>query len=511
MSCIRKKLEKNSKLVALRDLVGDSPWPNIEEEPAVPPKALKWVAYLQHENPATEAVQYRNIAILAEQLNEVMKGLFNPEDKFLKPTAACLMGSSRPSQKIDEEKQYREALQGAKNLRAFTRKISSLIHKPGLGPCTPPHIAMIHLNGFDKLELASAGLDTMITVCGTKKAEKWQAITWIDMDPAGETAPSTICDKIRSSRQRKTRLRVHVGADSLWSGKTERRDTFAEKPALTLDSALNPEQGHLLEEMERLDLAIKIARSLFCLIWNPLVCGPWKSSNIHILKQQGQSLTVQPYIEGQMHVQNTNFDMEADGKSRRSLILDVGVILWELLLPSKIVVTPEDERPDEDECNDDVDPIFNALAREHNAARTAPGCNNICLYIIGNCLDLYYIDDEFNSTQLQSDIYHKIVRPLWDYIETYDESTSSASSRPCIPSPTPTQRGIQSIKRSSPSARSMPAKRLRTAHPVSMTIPKIQSPPPTSSTSTTAVLLTSNGTVSPDNRTVYGEPAASPH
>lgn len=494
--------------------MGGSSWPSLEEEPAVPREALRWVTYLQCENQGTEAVQYRCIANQAERFNQIMGRLFELEHETTAPTAACFMGSSRLSEVMTEEDLYRKELSAAEGLRVFTKRLSRLIPWPSPESCKPPHGAMIHLNGFDQLEL-----DTLITLCGTDETEKWHSITWVAKDPAERTGQSSICDKIRESRRLKSRLRVHVGTDGLWSGRnSERMETFAKRPALTLDSALNSNQGPLSGKRQRLDLAVKIARSFFCLIWSPLVCSPWNSATIHISEHQDRSQTVKPYIEGRLHFQDADLKLQPGCNSRRPLILNIGVLLWELLFGGKIVVTSEDDRSEEtdeddgDERDDkDTIGIFNALHREHWKARKL-WVDEICLGIIGNCLDLYVIcDDEANSAQVQCDIYHKIVRPLWDYADTYDESVSPVSNRPCTPSQIPAQQRIQPIKRSAPSACLPPAKRPRTAYPVSMAVPKIQPPSLTTSTSTISYLLTANGTVSPDNLTVYGKPALTLH
>ena len=475
------------------------------------PDALKWVTYLQLENSATEAAQYRCITNQVERFNDTMRRLFDLESRVDKPTAARFVESTRLSPEIDEKKRDTEALLAAEKLCFITRNLSSLMHQPNLEPCNPPHGVMIHLNGFDQLEI-----DTLITICGPDKpgkegkagrlnTEKWHEITWVAGAPVPKTTQSTICQKVRWSRTKMTRLRILVGLDGSWSGTTsERMGEFAKKPVVTLDSALNSKQGPWLKKKERLDLAIKIARSLFYLIRSPWVCSPWSSATIHILEQRGQtakpSATVKPYIESQMRVHDSDLERKPECKNRKSLILDIGVLLWELLLGRKIVVNSEDGRGEEEDSDesDDEDTIFYALSREEITARDC--CvDEICLDIIANCLDLYVLsDDESTSATLQSDIYYKIVRPLWNYVETYNDTTSSAASYMRASSLLPAHRRISELTTPSPPGVGLPwAPYLNPALHTNVTIPVVAAPLTSSSHPATAALLTSGGTVSP--------------
>ena len=118
-------------------------------------------------------------------------------------------------------------------------------------------------------------------------------------------------------------------------------------------------------------------------------------------------------------------------------MLDLGVLLWELLLDRKVTITPGDRGFDDDDQGDseesaeedeenaqetkderEFDALFNALSREEDQLREIPGYDIPCLDIIANCINAVgYAEDKLvDLEQVRSHVYSTIVTPLKDYV-----------------------------------------------------------------------------------------------
>ncbi|KAL4925790.1 5'-methylthioadenosine/S-adenosylhomocysteine nucleosidase family protein [Aspergillus undulatus] len=175
----------------------------------------------------------------------------------------------------------------------------------------------------------------------------------------------------------------------------------------------------LLKE-DKLNLAVAIARSLLYLLGSPLLDDTWEAERIYIEQLVDDSYgrnslsCNMPYVR---HILTGGHDKNLPKypENRRSIILKLGVLLWEILFGHRISIADEDAE-DDDEENGDFS-LFNALNREEINARET-FVEKPFLDIIASCLDVYS-QDELDDFAFRNDVYWKIVKPLQEYQKAY--------------------------------------------------------------------------------------------
>lgn len=342
---------------------------------------------------------------------------------------------------LEEEKKDLAEIYAAKKVADATTVIAGHISKPA---CRNPHTVLLHLDGF-----SGAAIDTIMTVCRPSKVPKWHAVRWISSPSRNlESSPSrrptsTICDDVTKLRTPKIRLRIEVYPGGSWkrlpSLPMDRMASYAIPPNTVLQELLVAKTVTLAKR-DRLDLSVKIVRSLLCLIGSPFLQGPWTSERI-LFSTNSKGLPCgdhinKIYISEEMHgitLTNSNTAL-----SKKAFILDLGVLLWELFFARKVNVIEDDEEIDEE---DSTLSLYNALTREESIMRQACVGDNVAwLDIIANCL-LAWVDDEMDNEKLRTNLYITIFKPLREYLASYQRpsltmkkvSTRSPPSPPLLP------------------------------------------------------------------------------
>ena len=361
-----------------------------------------------------------------------MREIFDSSDASLY-SAPLMFEKSRHDTEESTSDQARDnaEIRAAKKLSdgaaAMTRSVMEVPE-----PCQPPHTLLVSLTGFDDPEI-----EYIMTLCGPGKSERWQWVHWTWESAAIQVtaarAAQTMCDKLRSWRKYKRRLCVTLMQDgTLSDGPGTQEGFFATKPKMTLDQALNPDQSgrdsqSMLPELlkkDRLELAVRITRSLLFLLWSPLLQEPWKPEAIYVSPSarpsQNGTTSLDLYVSVDV-VKDSWPDESSRTMAAKCFVLYLGAMLWELLFVRKVTVTPEDEA-DEDEEPDEAESLslYNALNREHCSSRNS-FVDPSCLGVISSCLDIY-VDGESDHAKFRSQVYYRIVKPLKEYFKLYYSS-----------------------------------------------------------------------------------------
>ncbi|KAF6822502.1 hypothetical protein CMUS01_11058 [Colletotrichum musicola] len=116
----------------------------------------------------------------------------------------------------------------------------------------------------------------------------------------------------------------------------------------------------------------------------------------------------------------------------KSLILDFGVLLWELFFEETVTPESEDEESDDEEAT-----LLNALNRKQMTSARKLFLKPTCLDVIGNCLELYG-QGTADISDLQREIYWQVVKPLKSYLSSYNNiDTSEPNAAPRSPRTSP--------------------------------------------------------------------------
>lgn len=280
--------------------------------------------------------------------------------------------------------------------------------------CQPPHSAFIRLTGFGQPEI-----DMIMSLCEAKGAsEKWHQVYLTSKIPSNMREipqPESICSALRDARKFRKLLRIYLQTDGSWkcavSSASDLMKQYVQPPDLTLEAQLNARR---LLKKDKLNLAVAIARSLFHLLGSPFLQGLWNAENIYVTQTANEVVDTKPYIARQLTHRPPNDGPEYSSHGNR-VILDLGLLLWQLLFGRKVTVGPED-REDEDE--DDLSlSRFNALNREHDNYQEF-FVEKPCLDIIENCLNLYSLY-QLDHQAFQEKIYWDVVTPLRNYLEFF--------------------------------------------------------------------------------------------
>ncbi|KAK4443846.1 hypothetical protein QBC34DRAFT_416455 [Podospora aff. communis PSN243] len=423
----------------------------------LPGEVLSWIKYPAE---GAEALKYRKIAYRAQQFNNTMRGIyeFHSADSELELTQVEATQIFHPSrQSPGDASDDIRASADLKQAQILCESATTLaeVFKATPRPCEPPHSAHIHLSGFEQSEV-----EMLVSVCGEAKA-KWHIVHWTNPSstcPAyrQEHPTGSICSLLKESRTVKKRLRIQLEGSGCWkcwsAGPGDRIMKYAVAPKKTLDEWLflrKDREAALvtsprLTRKNKLRLALKIAKSLLCLLGSPLLQGPWKSQSILIAEINDDSLDpglqIKPYIVGEL---TRCFGKQESQKSdgAQSSILHLGLLLWEVFLEEKVTITDEDreeaEEDDEDEDEDDINSLFNALNRKEIDSRESSFIDTFCLDLIANCLNLYgqasVVDAAFRA-KLYWDVVKPLLRSVEDYTPSKLKPNTTMTSRPAPPS-----------------------------------------------------------------------------
>ncbi|KAH7009795.1 peptidase S8/S53 domain-containing protein [Ilyonectria destructans] len=191
-----------------------------------------------------------------------------------------------------------------------------------------------------------------------------------------------------------------------------------------------------------MDLSVKIVQSLLCLIGTPFLQTPWTSEEMLVPRPGesafgGQRLN-KVYVRKEM--QNASPDILAVGANTKSIILHLGVLLWELIFRKKVEITDDDVESDDEGGTISLHDVslHNALGREYNDRNyDAASDDPAFLEIIDKCLDAFS-DEELDNEKLRSTVYFTIFKPLQHYLQSHQKRIPSATlATRRLPSPSP--------------------------------------------------------------------------
>ncbi|KAF4984121.1 hypothetical protein FZEAL_614 [Fusarium zealandicum] len=367
----------------------------------IPKEVKEYVCYAKPGS--NKAVEYRRIAHLAQTSNNTMDRIFSPRATDLDEKGPQVFHADRNSEGNDSGRTDGKELYFAKRLSQTTKTVAQILSQ---SKCEKPHSAYIHLSGFEEPEVL-----TMMGVCGSIK--KWRAVQWTSSRGHNNKTANlgAICNEMRKSHRLKTILHIAVDSDASWLPNVPPKLTTAihtKPPTDTLRELIMPKNNENkktgLKKSERLRIATKLGRSLFCLIGSPLLQESWKSDTIRC--SEGDL-----FVLG-MFPANPECRL-AIADVTKSFILNFGVLLWELFFQGQVSIIKDDEDEDGDDAS-----LFNALGRMLDDCQEGRFVDPPCLDIIGNCLTAW-CDEEADEEKIRDNIHRKVICPLTRYWESY--------------------------------------------------------------------------------------------
>ncbi|KAH7133081.1 hypothetical protein B0J13DRAFT_93100 [Dactylonectria estremocensis] len=377
-----------------------------------------------------EAAHYRRTIRVAQGFNRTVRRI---SDSLMIETESEMPQIFPIHHQVEEEQnKAAKEIHQAKMVCETTKSIVALLTEKE-ATCESPHLALIHLTGFLQPEI-----DMIMSLCVEKKKglKKWHQVYWAKQIPSNAGVPvlpasESICSVLERSRKFKNLLRVYLQRDGSWryteAVARDRMTGYTKPPDHTLENLLSQGQnstGWKLFKKDKLDLAVNISRSLFHLSGSPLLQGQWTTENILVAQVTGDKDSsgsgTRPYVSGQL-VKMPILQEPQDSPHVNRLVLDLGVLLWQLLFGQKVTIEPEDEEDD-----DDLDPgfsLFNALNREHGNSQEL-FVEKPCLDIISNCLNLYALC-QLDEQSFREKLYWDIVVPLKNYLEAFCQPQKS--------------------------------------------------------------------------------------
>lgn len=273
-------------------------------------------------------------------------------------------------------------------------------------PCQTPHAAYICLNGHPEPEL-----DMILSSCHThtdnRGPRRWHQTYWTRKTQHNQLSSTTlaekglcICNLLEKWKPYRTFLRLNLD-DGSWKPTQNRPSDRRSKPIDPPQDTLQKVLAHKLPKEDRLSLGLAIARSLLYLLDGPLLQGRWSADTVYVEREKSGP---KPYIFREM-VQKVA-DGGSNNLSRASqLSIDLGKMLWHLLCGQEVVVEPEDEEDDE------LWSLFNALNRECEEKEDIPCFEQPYILIVKECLNLAgpFEDDEIPFLR---EVYHRVIVPL---------------------------------------------------------------------------------------------------
>ncbi|RKK64379.1 hypothetical protein BFJ69_g16745 [Fusarium oxysporum] len=394
------------RLVALRNWIVDKNANIISDVPGhCATEAWKVISY------GNEAARYRQTIRAAQDFNCKMRKIYRSlVDDMESPMQQIFQPQYQPQDDSHDRDIVEAEICQARVVCDTAKDLFSLLTKNKA--CQPPHSAFIRLTGFGQPEI-----DMIMSLCEAKGAsEKWHQVYLTSKIPSNMREvpqPESICSALRDTRKCKKLLCIYLQTDGSWkcalSSAADRMKRCVEPPDLTLEAQLNARR---LLKKDKLNLAVAIARSLFHLLGSPLLQGRWNAENIYVTQTANEVVDTKAYIARQLP-HNPLSNGPNDSSNRNRVVLDLGLLLWQLLFGRKVIIEPED-REDEDE--DDLDQsFFNALNREHSDSQEL-FVEKPCRDIIENCLNLYS-PYQLDHQTFQEKIYWNVVTPLKNYLE----------------------------------------------------------------------------------------------
>ncbi|KAH7073193.1 hypothetical protein FB567DRAFT_194918 [Paraphoma chrysanthemicola] len=335
----------------------------------------------------------------------------------------------RDHQDQNSEMDHKELAHYAKAIAATKRIIERISKLPQSCPSQTNHEAFIWLSGFNESE-ERITIESILMVCGS---QKWHRVQWCcstRVNPDQSTAalsPMLICQKIQMHHKRKKKLHLEVlpgenilllDPESNTSGlsrasklRTTLHDLlFADAEMPNMESY----QKRYLKKQERLDLGIRIVRSLLCLTASSMSESRWRSETLYACEDMDAPSPEK--TQTKVYLLKRSQSGHDDTITISQLILDIGLLLWEIFFKHKVVPTDEDYESDDD------NKIYNALVREHDEARNLFQDED-CLQIIGACLDVSAEADDLPELKLRVAVHEKIVKPLSRLLQFYEKQT----------------------------------------------------------------------------------------
>jgi hypothetical protein len=286
--------------------------------------------------------------------------------------------------------------------------------------CQPPHSAFVHLTGFGQPEIGMT-----MSLCEVKGIQ-WHQVYLASKIPSNVGVVhqcESICSELRAAKQSEEALRIYLETDGSLKCAAPpaavRIVSCYQYPRRTLEKLLNARQHHSgrkLLKKDKLNIAVAIAQSSLHLSGSPLMQSRWNAENIYITHTADKVfhswLHTKLYIARQLSHEFPNEEPD-DLSNGTRVVLDLGLLLWQLLFGRKVTIQPEDR---EDEDDDDPNlTLFNALNREYDDCLES-FVEKPCLDIIENCLNLYS-SYQLDQQTFQEKIYWNIVTPLQNYLE----------------------------------------------------------------------------------------------
>lgn len=391
--------------------------------------------YFEPGKTRTEAAQYRRIARLAKDFNSTMGKIFQSRVVGVELRPTQVFQEDRNAACISSESDERDLTEYAKLSSAIKGMVKVILDVSKA--CQACHSSYIHLSGFYETT-KEVQIETIMTVCEPGRSEIWHPVHWVGSSVQAnkfyppQSSTTTICGRLRQIRKIKKKLCIKVCPDGSWEevGTGHRMKAHIKPPEMILQDLLTSRQSQRdhrlvappLTKRDRLDLGIRIARSLLCLIGSPLLQCQWKSENIMVSHDED--------YQTKAYIQNDPLTKTVTPESRKHIVVELGALLWELFFAEKVNILDEDEEIDDEDEISSLS-LYNALNREESAYRDR--CVEVeCLDIIANCLDAYDKMDDLDDKELRIDIYDKIVKPLKEYIQSYNTKPIRGVTSPSL-------------------------------------------------------------------------------
>ncbi|KAF2191249.1 subtilisin-like protein [Zopfia rhizophila CBS 207.26] len=436
---------KFRKLECLRQYLIACKLPSsLNRPPQVPNDFRRWILYFEPGKNRTEAAQYRATARSAKEFNSTMGRIFQSTRASVESRPTQVFQEDRNEVGISLEDDKRDLTEYARLSSVIKAMVKVILEMSKA--CQASHSSFIYLSGFYEAE-REVRIETIMTVCESGRSEKWHPVHWVGSSIHAnrlrpqQTSTTTICGRLRQIRKAKKRLCIKVCPDGSWKEVVtdHRMNAYTEPPGMVLQDVLIPRQNQRdaktvappLTKPDRLDLGIRIARSFLCLIGSPLLQCRWKSESMFV--SRGTDASHDEDRQTKAYIQNDPLTEAVTPESKKHNMVELGALLWELFFAQKVNILEQDEESDDEDEIPSLS-LYNALNREEIASREK--CVEVeCLDIIANCLDAYDKVDELDDSELRTDLYDKIVKPLKEYLQSYNSPRSN--KRVASPSPIP--------------------------------------------------------------------------
>lgn len=378
------------------------------------------------------------IASEVQRFNEIIRETFESLDidstshSSLPFRNAALLYLPNDTQSVQTNRDL-DNIAWAKEARQTATTFAEVISQSTLS-CAPPHQVWVHLTGFDE-----PTIEMTMSLCSSRSSIPPKKLKWHTIRCSCRKSRSNgvyqpcaerVCEKLQESYRSRNMLQIEFERDGSWRDDLgDRLDDRATAPSTALKDLLRFDEtgkvSHMplfqLEKRDKLELAVTVSRSLAFLLGNCLLQDRWCPDNIHVTqtanKSLGEGVRTNTYVLGSLQGHKPEDDAKISA-FERSLMLDLGVLLWELFFEERVAPESEDEESDDDENGNAS--LLNALNRKQMTSRRKLFLEKACIDVIGNCLELCSQRGSAIS-ELQRDIYWHVVKPLRDYLLSYNK------------------------------------------------------------------------------------------